>query len=193
MISKLNSYTNKFNECYPVAITEYRKEVTEPCQSSELSLDLCHIQFIEEKRLAALLDLLIRTLKRQVVNRCCKVLELGPEKGLHISTETLSSIASQIVILAEREPYGVRGGTLVVMFGPPLSSPNSKSEKIGKFPLDRSVVSTYELHLTLRPIEQIRLKLTNLVRRLQGKKGKVVVDEKFTLEKKKLYRSSTSH
>jgi len=192
MISKFNSYINKLNECYPVAITEYREEVTEPCQSSEPSSDLC-LQFIEEKRLAALLDLLIRTLKRQVVNRCCKVLELGPEKTLDISTETLSSIASQIVILAEREPYGVRGGTLVVMFGPPLSSPNSKSEKIGKFPLDPSVVSTYELHLTLRPIEQIKLKLTNLVRRLQGKKGKVVVDEKFTLEKKKLYRSSTSH
>jgi len=120
-------------------------------------------------------------------------MELSSEKMLEISTETLSSIASQIVILAEREPYGVRGGTLVVMFGPPLSSPNSKSEKIGKFPLDPSVVSTYELHLTLRPIEQVRLKLVNLVRRFQGKKGKVVVDEKFTLEKKKLFRSSTSN
>jgi len=63
------------------------------------------------------------------------VLELVPEKGLDISTETLSSIASQIVILAESEPYGFRGGTLAVMFGPPLSSPNSKTEKIGKFPL----------------------------------------------------------
>jgi len=171
-----------------VAITEYKYEVTDSSQS----LDFCP-QFIEEERLATLLNLLIRTLKKQVVNRCSKVLELGSEKMLEISTETLSSIASQIVILAEREPYGVRGGTLVVMFGPPLSSPNSKSEKIGKFPLDPSVVSTYELHLTLRPIEQVRLKLINLVRRFQGKKGKVVVDEKFTLEKKKLFRSSTSN
>ena len=124
--------------------------------------------------------------------RCSKVLELGPMITLDLPTPTLNQILNQMIILAEREPYGVRGGTLVVMFSPSTTSPSTPPTKIGRFPLDPTTVSTYELHLTLQSTNQVKLKLANLVRRLQGKKAMLVVDNKFTLVKKKLYRSSTS-
>ena len=111
---------------------------------------------------------------------------------MDLPTPTLNHILNQLVLLAEREPYGVRGGTLVVMFSPPPTSPNTTSIKIGRFPLDPTTVSTFEIHLTLQSTNQVKLKLANLIRRLQGKKAKLVVDEKFTLVKKKLYRSSIS-
>ena len=126
------------------------------------------------------------------MNRCSKVLELGPMITLDLPTPTLQQILNQMIILAEREPYGVRGGTLVVMFSPSTTSPSTHPTKIGRFPLDPTTVSTYELHLTLQSTNQVKLKLANLVRRLQGKKVMLVVDNKFTLVKKKLYRSSTS-
>ena len=47
--------------------------------------------------------------------------------------------------------------------------------------------STYQLHLTLQPTNQVKFKLANLVRKLQGKAAKLVVDNKFFLVKKKLY------
>ena len=127
-----------------------------------------------------------------MLSRCWKVLELGPFVTLNMPTPILNQVLTKMVLLAEREPYGVRGGTLVVMFSPPPTSTNTSPIKIGRFPLDPTMVSTYELHLTLQPTNQVKLKLANLLRRLQGKQAKLVVDDKFTLVKKKLYRSSTS-
>ena len=119
-------------------------------------------------------------------------MELGPLITMDLPTPTLNHILNQLVLLAEREPYGVRGGTLVVMFSPPHTSPNTTPIKIGRFPLDPTTVSTFEIHLTLQSTNQVKLKLANLIRRLQGKTARLVVDKKFTLIKKKLYRSSTS-
>merc|ERR1719233_1760084 len=97
-----------------------------------------------------------------------------------------------MVVLAEEEPYGVRGGTLV-MFSPPRTLPTYPTfRKIGRYPMDATMVSTYELHLTLQESCPVKLKLANLFRKLQGKAAKLVVDEKFVLVKKKLYRSSMS-
>jgi len=150
-------------------------------------------QHLEKERLAALMKILKRTLMNQVLYRCSKVLELGPMITLELPSPTMHQILNQIIILAEREPYGVRGGTLVVMFSPSTTSTSTTTlTKIGRFPLDPTTVSTFELHLTLQSTNQVKLKLANLVRRLQGKKAMLVVDNKFTLVKKKLYRSSTS-
>jgi len=192
MISKPSSVSKQFNDCYPMAISEYKNDTWD---DSSLNLDQSlddAFQHLEKERLAALFKILTRTLKNQVLYRCSKVLELGPQITMDLPTPTLNHILNQMVLLAEREPYGVRGGTLVVMFSPPPTSPNTTPIKIGRFPLDSTTVSTYELHLTLQSTNQVKLKLANLVRRLQGKQAKLVVDNKFSLVKKKLYRSSTS-
>ena len=112
---------------------------------------------------------------------------------MSLPTTVMNHILNQMVTLAEQEPYGVKGGTLVVMFSPSLTSPTYPTPiKIGRFPLDPTKVSTYELHLTLQLNCAVKVKLANLIRKLQGKAVKLEVSEEFILEKKKLYRSSTS-
>merc|ERR1719427_328436 len=146
---------------------------------------------LELERLTDLVNIMTRFMK-QVLTRCSKVLELGSSTILSLPFTTMNRIVKQMVVLAEEEPYGVRGGTLVVMFSPPQTSPTYPTIKIGMFPMDPTVVSTYELHLTLKEACPVKLKLANLFRKLQGKAAKMVVDEKFGLVKKKLYRSSMS-
>ena len=128
-----------------------------------------------------------------VITRCSKVLELGPDMKMELPKSTLNKILKQLVNLGESEPYGVRGGTLVVMFCSSSSTQSSLAPvKIGKFPLDPQTVSTYELHLTIKSTNQLKLKVANILRRIQGKNGRLIVDEDYCLEKKKLYRSSYS-
>jgi len=147
---------------------------------------------LELERLAGLVNVMTRFMK-QVLTRCSKVLELGSSTILCLPSTTMNRIVKQMVVLAEEEPYGVRGGTLVVMFSPPKTSPTYPTvRKIGRFPMDPTMVSTYELHLTLQESCPVKLKLANLFRKLQGKAVKMLVDEKFVLVKKKLYRSSMS-
>jgi len=146
----------------------------------------------EMERLAGLVKEMTRFMK-QVLTRCSKVLELGSSTILSLPATTMNRIVKQMVVLAEEEPYGVRGGTLVVMFSPPQTSPTYPTlRKIGRYPMDPTTVSTYELHLTLQESCPVKLKLANLFRKLQGKAAKLVVDEKFVLVKKKLYRSCMS-
>jgi len=146
----------------------------------------------EMERLAGLVKKMTKFMK-QVLTRCSKVLELGSSTILSLSAPTMNTIVKKMVVLAEEEPYGIRGGTLVVMFSPPQTSSTYPTlRKIGRFPMDPTMVSTYELHLTLQESCPVKLKLVNLFRKLQGKAAKLVVDEKFVLVKKKLYRSSMS-
>jgi len=146
----------------------------------------------EKKRLAGLMKILSRTMK-QVLFSCAKVLDLGSHTTISLSIPVMNHILNQMVILAEQEPYGVKGGTLVVMFSPPSTSPTSPAPvKIGRFPFNPNTVSTFELHLTLQRNCSFKVKLANFVRKMQGKTMKLVLSENFSLEKKKLYRSSTS-
>merc|ERR1719470_163048 len=103
-----------------MAISEYKNDTWD---DSSLNIDQSlddAFQHLEKERLAALFKILTRTLKNQVLYRCSKVLELGPQITMDLPTPILN----QMVLLAEREPYGVRGGTLVVMFSPPPTSSN---------------------------------------------------------------------
>eukprot|EP00092_Neocalanus_flemingeri_P004161 GFUD01004476.1.p1 GENE.GFUD01004476.1~~GFUD01004476.1.p1 ORF type:complete len:195 (+),score=31.82 GFUD01004476.1:102-686(+) len=190
MIFKPSSVSKLFNECYPMAIGEYKNNTYDDAVPTDLSIDNA-FQHLEKERLAVLLQILTRTLTKQVLYRCSKVLELGPLVYLDLPTPTIDNILTQMILLGEREPYGVRGGTLVVMFGPPPTQTSSPI-KIGRFPLDPTTVSTYELHLTIQSTSPVKLQFANLWRRMQRKQEKLVVDDKFSLVKKKLYRSSTS-
>jgi len=173
-----------YSECYPIAISKYRNDDQEAEELGNQSLENA-FEHLEKERLAALKEILTRTLI-QVLFRCSKVLEIDNTTCLDLPKKTLDQILTKIILLAEREPYGVRGGTLVVLFS---FSPDQAPVKIGRFQLDPSKVSTYELHLTLRCLDQMKLKLKNMLRKLQGKQPKFVVDDEFLLVKKKLYRS----
>jgi len=184
-----------YKECYPLAITPYREESQEVhvnnnnCNTGELE-DL--FELLEKERLAALIEMLAGTIFKRVLAQTRKVLEL--EGDLELSPVTLSLILRSIVQLAENEPYGVRGGTLVVLFSPsPSSSKGSSSPvKVGTFPLDSGKVATFELHLHLTPLNNTMQKISNLARRMTGKPDKIVIDHKFSITKKKLYRSKST-
>jgi len=149
---------------------------------------------LRRKELQTLGNRLKCTVFKQVIGRCKK--SLGAGKEVIIDASTINAIFSSVVALSESEPYGVRGGSLVVLFAP---APNSKDTpvKIGHFPMDPSTVATFELHLTIQAsmavTTRVRQTLTNFVRKIGGKPTQVHIDPKFKIIKKKLYRSSTSN
>lgn len=149
---------------------------------------------LRKKELQTLGNRLKCSVFKQVIGRCKK--SLGAGKEVVIDASTINAIFSSVVALSELEPYGVRGGSLVVLFAP---APNSKDTpvKIGHFPMDPSIVTTFELHLTIQAsmavTTRVRQTLTNIVRKIGGKPTQVHIDPKFKIIKKKLYRSSTSN
>jgi len=142
-------------------------------------------QYWEEERLSTLLAALSVTVMRAVVKCVAKVMEVGE---VMVPPETCRMMLQEMVTLGEREPYGVRGGTLVVLFVDRLGKPH----KIGRFPLDPDTISTYEIQLTLHEDKHFKVKFAALVRRLSGQSPQLAVDPHYELRMKKLYRSSTS-
>jgi len=140
---------------------------------------------LEQERLKELLSALSNSLLKQVLRRISKVLEIGE---VFLSPIAASKIIKELVYQGEREPYGVRGGTLVVLFCDRLG----KQTKMGKFPLDAYTNSTYEMHLTIHQDTNIKVKMENLVRKMTGLEPIMMLAPEFKLEKRKLYRSSSS-
>jgi len=153
-------------------------------------------KLLEQERLISLMQVLRRTIIAKVIPCCTKVLDLEGSL-LELPGDMLKNMLLDMVHLGEQEPYGVKGGTLILKFGnaePGIESLENPSEtlnftKIGRFPLNPAVTSTFELHLTLYPSTCVKHKLANFIRKLKGKPCKLVVGDKFSLTKKKLYRS----
>jgi len=178
MYVRPRSLSKVYQTCYPVAVTSYIQD--DVAQSTE---DV--FENLEEERLILLLGALSNTLLKQVLRRISKVLEIG---DVVLSPLAASKIIKELVYQGEREPYGVRGGTLVVLFCDRLGN----ETKMGKFPMDVNTNSTYEMHLTLKQDANLKVKMANMMRKMAGLEPVMVLSPSFKLEKKKLYRSSTS-
>jgi len=154
-------------------------------------------ELFEKERLLHLSNEVKKTMREKIIPRCTKVLSLGSGSSVEVSEDTLNNVVSELVLLGEQEPYGVMGGTLILNYGSILKEKSEKGKesqvpkivKIGKFPLGLGLASTYELHLTLYPSNHVKHKLVNLIRKLKGEPLKTVICERFTMTKKKLYRS----
>jgi len=154
-------------------------------------------ELFEKERLLHLSNEVKKTMREKIIPRCAKVLSLGSGSSVEVSEDTLNNVVSELVLLGEQEPYGVMGGTLILNYGSILKEKSEKGKesqvpkivKIGKFPLGLGLASTYELHLTLYPSNHVKHKLVNLIRKLKGEPLKTVICERFTMTKKKLYRS----
>jgi len=170
---RTRSLSRVYQTCYPLAVTRYVSD-----EDSEELFDN-----LQQDRLDELLRALDNTLWKQVVSRFEKVLEVGQ---VLLTSQTAAKILKELVFQGEREPYGVRGGTLVVLFRDRLG----KEVKMGRFPLDSYTNSTFEMHLTLVENSNIKVKVSNLLRKVAGLDELVVLDNNFKLEKRKLYRSS---
>jgi len=166
--------------CYPVAVSSY----TDQPQSDESESVLENLEQVwEQERLNKLLNALRSTVLKQVLGRMAKILEVGE---VVLSRNTATQILQELVCQGEREPYGVRGGVLVVLFNDRLG----RVHKMGRFPLDSSTTSTYHIHLTLVENRNFKVVLDNLVRKVTGLEPAILLANTFRLEVKKLYRSS---
>jgi len=176
MYDKATSLSRVYQACYPLAVSSYKEE-------DETTEDV--FEDLEQERLSCLLVALRNTVFKQVLKRIEKVAEL---EHVIISPHTTLSLLEKIVYLGEREPCGIRGGTLVVLF----SDRSGTSHKIGRFPMDAGTVSTYQIHLTLKEDRNFKIRMENLMRKIAGHGAITVVGPLYTVEKKKLYRSSTA-
>lgn len=170
--------TKAFESNYPLAISSY----TEDNNNVD---DFSVFKHVQEERLSKLLSALSGSVMSAVIKCLSKVVEVDE---VNVPPSTIQEILTEMVRLGELEPYGVRGGTLVVLFEDRLG----KKHKIGRFPLDPDTISTYELQLALYENKEFKVKLSSLIRRLSGQTQQLIVDSYYQLKKKKLYRSSST-
>jgi len=152
---------------------------------------------LAKERSFELMEELKTSFYNRIIPRFIKVLNLDSRSLFELPKSTLLKVLKGMVTLGEQEPYGVKGGTLVVNFGGAGMVVGEDDDEevdansltnVGKFPLNSSVISTFELELILFPSTAFRHKLENLIRKLKGKSSKVVIRDEFILKKKKLYR-----
>ena len=139
---------------------------------------------LEQKQSLALI--LEKKFQLNILPVLCQCLCLESKCKLHFPSEILTKILHEMINLGESEPYGVLGGTLILHFG----SRHTKVDKIDRFPLSDHLTSTFELHLVLQPANssKMRLVLEKLVDKLKGRPSTKVINQSFSLVKKKLYR-----
>ncbi|XP_023325944.1 uncharacterized protein LOC111699485 [Eurytemora carolleeae] len=177
MYERNGSLSRVYQTSYPLAVSSYIEDEESPEQDV--------FQDLEQERFFNLISALKQSVFKQVIKSLEKVLEIDK---ILISPQTTLQILKEMVYQGEREPCGVRGGTLVVLF----RDRSGLEKKIGRFPLDSSTTPTYQLILTLIEATNLKVSFENLLRRFSGHGALKFLGSKFRLEKKKLYRSSTS-
>jgi len=175
-ITRGTSLSRVYATCYPVAVTSY---------SEQNESDESVLENLEQDRLSLLLNALKNTILKQILTRMAKILEVGE---VLLPRSAATQILKDLLNEGEREPYGIRGGTIIVTFNDRFGN----SHKMGRFPLDASTTSTYHIHLTLVENRNFKVVLDNLVRKMTGVEPTVLIANTFKLEKRKLYRSSSS-
>ena len=102
---------------------------------------------------------------------------LGGE--VEVAEGLMVRMVDRLVTLSEREPCGLRGGSLVILFSPhsPLLT----------LQLDPNTVPTFQMTLILRPATDLRTRIVNFVRKLRGKPSKIILDNNFSAQTKKFY------
>lgn len=172
------NFTSLYQSCYPLAVTSY---IEDDLMNNNIEDQFQHL---EREKLTRLISALSTTVFKQILKSIEKIAEA--ERVL-VHPQTTVDILKEVVYQGEREPCGVRGGTLVVLFSDRLG----QLHRVGRFPLDPTTLPTYELHLTLNEDRTIKVKLENLMRKISGLCPNTVIRPGFTLRKRKLYRSST--
>ena len=147
---------------------------------------------MEEERI----EKLRKSLKELIINKvmpvCAKNLNLDTGSVMEFQENSLDQIVDDMIDLGEEEPYGINGGKICLHFGSSLADAGDSGQRIGKFEICSSNVSTYELHLTLIPSTNLKHKMNNLMRRFQAKPPILVVDNQYSLVKRSLYRGRNS-
>ncbi|XP_013790610.1 DNA damage-inducible transcript 4-like protein [Limulus polyphemus] len=109
-----------------------------------------------------------------------------------VPCDLILRIVRDILKLSQKEPCGIRGCVVYVNL-----EEKTLCRRIGKVKYDSDTVATFEVLLTLKQDCSSWLSLRHLIpARLMkslGQNSPLVISENYTLNKKKLYRSSSLH
>merc|ERR1719446_852416 len=89
----------------------------------------------------------------------------------------------EAVRLGESEPYGVRGGVIIITF----TNGEGQRRRLGRIPLDQDTMETYELEVEVFESREAGVWLGNALRKVWGQAKVTTLDTKFQLTKRKLY------
>ena len=156
-----------------------------PVKTEDTKDDIDRVmELMRRERMVNLVLDLQNIFKSEIFSLSKKALALEAGAEIVLDERTLDTIVSDMIRLGDQEPCGVRGGALVVNF----VNMSQDMVRIGKFPLGPNTTPTFELHLTLRSSTNILHRMANLVKRMQARPAGMFLDEKYQLEKRKLYR-----
>ena len=151
----------------------------------DTSDDIDHVmELMRRERMVNLVLDLHNIFKTEIFSLFKKMLALEVGVEIVLDQRTLDTIVCDIIRLGDQEPGGVRGGALVVNF----VNISQDMVRIGKFPLGTDTTPTFEVHLTVRSSTNVLHRMANLVKRIQARPAEMFLDEKYKLEKRKLYR-----
>ncbi|XP_055312177.1 protein charybde-like [Sitodiplosis mosellana] len=118
--------------------------------------------------------------------------ELRRAKSQHLActevllpSDLLNRIASELIVMSEKEPCGIRGSIIYIEFE---DEPNN-TRRIASLQLDPNTVSTFELYLTLK---QDRSGWTSILPQFLknlARGSTIMISPDFLVAKTKLYRS----
>jgi len=93
-----------------------------------------------------------------------------------------SPLLQEVARLGEKEPYGMRGGQLVLIF----TDGQKVHHKLGIIALDPDTIETYQLQINLFESKDGLDRMRNMMRKMWGQPRRVILD-KFHIKKKRLY------
>lgn len=135
-----------------------------------------------EERLAQLVAELADTVMDELRRLVAEATEASQVEFSQSSAEVLMK---EVVRLGESEPYGVRGGVVVITF----TNWEGQTRRLGRIRLDEDTIETYELEVEVFESKEAAVRLGNALRRVWGQAKVTTMDTKFQLTKRKLYGS----
>jgi len=133
-----------------------------------------------EERLAGLVAELADTVMDELRRLVAEATEASQVEFSQSSAEVLMREA---VRLGESEPYGVRGGVIIITF----TNGEGQRRRLGRIPLDQDTMETYELEVEVFESREAGVWLGNALRKVWGQAKVTTLDTKFQLTKRKLY------
>lgn len=136
-----------------------------------------------QERLAGLVTELADTVMGELRRLVAKAADTS---AVDFSPASAEVLMKEAVRLGELEPYGVRGGVIVITF----TNSEGETRRLGRIPLDQDTIETYELDIEVFESRETAAWIGNAFRKVWGQAKVTTMDTKFQLTKKKLYRSS---
>jgi len=118
--------------------------------------------------------------------------ELRTAKSQHLActevllpADLLHRVASEMIIMSEKEPCGIRGCTVYIEF----EDEPSNTRRIASLQVDPNTVSTFELYLTLKHDRSGWTSILPQFLKNLARSSTIMISPDFTITKNKLYRS----